>query len=63
MSALQILALSAVLVAGLITFTGMWLFIAGLVQQAEADRSLEDLSTNREKESFLVSSSEPSSSS
>lgn len=63
MFALQILALIAVTAAGLILFIGMWTWIAGLVQQAEADRSLEDLSANRETEQSLVSSSEPSSSS
>lgn len=61
MSALEIAALAAVLVAGLVLFAGMFLWIARLVPQAVSDSRDEALSANRETERSLVSSQEQSS--
>lgn len=62
MPLLDIAATVAVLAAFLITFVGMFWWLSGLVEQAEADGGLEDLSSNREMEPSLVSYKERSSS-
>ena len=61
MSALWTAAVIAVLVAMLITFGGMAMWLASLAEQADADASVEAMSANKERESFFVSPKEQSS--
>lgn len=61
MPSLAYIALAAVLVALAITFGGLFAWVADLASQADADESVEVLSANEERESFALSSQEPSS--